>query len=64
MIKVGDKVTIPWWDYGIGCNERPEHYTLTGTIVRIDGGYHYVKINNNSKYDVLELYENEFKVVR
>lgn len=62
--KVGDKVTIPWTDYGIGCDQRPERYTLLGTITRINGAYHYVKVHNNPKYDVLELYPNEFEVVR
>lgn len=62
--KVGDKVTIPWTDYGTNSNGRPKRYTLTGTIESINGAYHYIKVDNNSKYDVLELYPNEFEIVR
>lgn len=60
MFKVGDKVTIPWW--GIPFN-GDKIANLTGTIERINGAYVYVKVDNNPKYDVLELYPNEFKVV-
>jgi len=61
-MRVGDKVNIPWWEYDPdrGCQTVPD---LTGTIIRINGAYHYIKVDNNPKYDVLELYPNEFKVV-
>jgi hypothetical protein len=58
MAKVGDKVILLWWE-GLDPKKVPD---LTGTIERIDGAYHYVKVDNNPKYDVLELYPNEFTV--
>lgn len=59
--KVGDWVTIPWWETkGFG-DKAKRVRNLTGEIVRINGGYYYVKIKGNSKYDELELYSVEFK---
>jgi hypothetical protein len=64
MIKVGQRVTIPWWEYDLGGSEPPKKVpNLTGTIESINGAYHYVKIEGNPKYDVLELYPNEFEVI-
>jgi|SRR5579864_2486490 len=61
--KPGDKVIVPWWDAnGPGPAKRIKD--LTGTIESINGAYHYVKVDNNPKYDVIELYPNEFEVVR
>lgn len=63
MIKVGQRVTVPWWetkDFGGPAIKVPN---LTGTIERINGAYHYVKIEGNPRYDVLELYPNEFEVI-
>jgi hypothetical protein len=59
--QVGDKVIVPMIEYdGMGNSQKiPD---LLGAITRISGGYHYVKIENNNKYDVLELYETEFKI--
>lgn len=58
--KVGDKVRVPWWE-GWESQRVPD---LEGYIESIDGGYHYIKVTNNKKYDVIELYENEFEVLR
>ncbi len=64
MIKVGQKVIIPWWESGIDTSKPPKKIQdLTGTIESINGAYIYVKVDNNPKYDVLELYEQELKVV-
>lgn len=68
--KVGDRVIVPWWE-----TSSPKYSSkkiskmpktkkvndLTGTVIKIMGGYYYIKINNNSKYDVIECYANEFK---
>jgi hypothetical protein len=59
--KVGDKVTIPWWEYRYGAWKATRVRNLTGKIISIDGGYHYVKIKGNPKYDVIVLYSVEFK---
>jgi hypothetical protein len=52
--KVGDKVVVPWWKHV---------RSLRGTITKIDGAYHYIKVKGNPNYDVLELYETEFMVI-
>jgi hypothetical protein len=57
IIKVGDKVSAPWWRNG----KRVRN--LRGYITRIDGAYHYVKVISSNRYDELELYPSEFKVV-
>lgn len=63
--KVGDKVKVPWWEYDMGVLHSPTRVEdLDGTIESINGAYHYIKVHNNPKYDVLELYPNEFEVVR
>lgn len=62
MIKVGSKVIVPWWEFD-GHGNTIAVKVLEGTIESIDGAYHYVKIHNDSKYDVLELYPIEFKVI-
>lgn len=62
--KVGDRVTVPWWEAKPGSMEHKKVPNLKGKIVAINGAYHYVKIKGNPKYDVLELYPNEFKVIR
>jgi hypothetical protein len=59
--KVGDRVTIPWWEQRKG-RVKPVHITLSGKIVRINGAYHTIRIDNNPKYDMLELYPIEFEV--
>lgn len=59
--KVGSWVTIPWWEAKPAFTKAKRVRNLTGKIIRINGGYYYVKIKGNSKYDVLELYAVEFK---
>lgn len=59
--KVSDWVTIPWWEYRYGAWKAHRVRNLTGKIISIDGAYHYIKVTNNSKYDVVELYPVEFK---
>jgi len=60
MIKVGSKVTIPWWEFdSAGKSKRVSD--LKGTVESINGAYHMVKIHNNLKYDVIELYPGEMK---
>lgn len=61
--KVGDKVKLKWWEIDTYGNSRRVH-DLTGTIESINGAYHMVKINNDPKYDVIELYPGEFEVVQ
>lgn len=56
--QVGDEVSVPWWNNGKRVGN------LQGYITRIDGAYHYVKITSTDKYDVLELYETEFQIIR
>ena len=63
MAKVGDRVRIPWFEGG-SWEKKPHRVPdLFGTIRRIIGAYHYVKIENNDKYNILELYSVEFEVV-
>jgi hypothetical protein len=63
--KPGDKVVVPWWEHDMATNKPPKRVKdLTGTIESINGAYHYVKVDNNPKYDVIELYPNEFQVVK
>lgn len=63
--KVGDRVKAPWWEYDMGILHGPTRVDdITGTIIRINGAYHYIKVDNNSKLDVVELYPNEFEVVK
>lgn len=59
---IGTRVSIPWKEevHGKGYRKIPN---LTGTIRSVNGGYIYVKIDNNPRYDVLELYETEFTVI-
>lgn len=59
--KVGDWVTIPWWEVRVFGHEAKRIRNLTGRIISIDGAYHYIKVTNNPKYDVVELYPVEFK---
>ncbi len=63
MFTVGQKVSIPWREYFLGMLSEKRVPNLTGTIKHIDGAYHYVKVDNNPRYDVLELYPNEFEVL-
>lgn len=60
MIKIGDKVTVQWWEIDNFGNSKKVP-NLVGTIESINGAYHMVKIHNNPKYDVIELYPGEFK---
>lgn len=60
--KVGDKVCIPWTSFAP--NGQKFMVTLFGTIKEINGAYHYIKVRNYPKLDVVELYPNEFEVVR
>jgi ribosomal protein L32E len=62
-IKVGQQVIIPWWRYNPFTEKWYRVRSLHGVIKKINGAYHAVKITNNSRYDILELYPNEFKVV-
>lgn len=63
--KVGDRIKAPWWEYDMGILHSPSRVDdITGTIERINGAYHYIKVDNNPKLDVVELYPNEFEVVR
>jgi hypothetical protein len=56
QIKVGAKVSVPWWRNG----KRVRN--LRGYITAIDGAYHYIKVVSTKRYDIIELYESEFKV--
>ena len=61
MAKIGDKVRVPWReDNGDDLITVPD---LLGYIESINGGYHYAKIVNNKKYDVIELYDGEYKIM-
>lgn len=62
--KVGDQVTVPWWESKAGAIKAKRVRNLNGKIVAINGAYHYVKIKGNPKYDVLELYPNEFRILK
>jgi len=58
MIKVGSKVIIHWFENGM---KVPD---LNGIVERIDGAYHDVRILDNEKYTILELYPNEMEEVQ
>ncbi len=63
--KVGDRIKAPWWEYDMGILHSATRVDdITGTIIRINGAYHYIKVDNNPKLDVVELYPTEFEVVR
>src|ERR1700679_526036 len=62
MVKVGDKVRVPWYETDPK-GKTKKVADLLGFIESIDGGYHYVKVIGNKKYDVIELYDSEFKVM-
>lgn len=62
--KVGDQVTVPWWESKPGDTKSRRVRNLKGKIVAINGAYHCVKIKGNPKYDVIELYPNEFRIIR
>jgi hypothetical protein len=54
--RIGDRVRVPGWVV------REEH-DLFGTIIEIDGGYYYIEVENNPRFELIELYSNEFDVV-
>lgn len=57
--KVGDKVIAPWWEYKNG--KAVKTASLNGTIVEINGAYHYIEVKGRGTF---ELYPNEFEVVK
>ena len=63
--KVGDWVTIPWWESKDFSLKPRRVRNLRGKIFHIDGAYHYVHIKKGSRYTpkntVVELYPSEFK---
>jgi len=62
MFKVGQKVQVPWWEFD--CKSMHKVPDLIGKIIKIDGAYHYIKVENNSKYNILELYDSEFTAIQ
>lgn len=56
-IRVGAQVSVPWWRNG----KRVRN--LRGYITAINGAYHSVKVLSTKRYDIIELYETEFKVM-
>lgn len=59
-INIVGKESIPWWNaFGFKSKKTSKLY---GIIESIDGAHHYIRTDNNFKYDVSELYPNEFEV--
>jgi hypothetical protein len=63
--KIGEWVTIPWWESKGFCLKPRRVHNLRGKIFRIDGGHYYIDLRKGSRYtpsgSCLELYYSEFK---
>lgn len=59
--QVGQKIKIPYWEYS---GFTPYRLELDATIIKVNGDYYTVSVENDNRYKLLELCCNEFSLLQ
>lgn len=59
--QVGQKIRIPFWERN---GLTPYRMDLIATIIKINGDYYTVSVENDKRYKLLELCCNEFSLLQ